>query len=208
VGRDGRIQVKIVPREDIWQFEKLTRFVAEMRQVDDEVTGVPISVYESAQLMRRTFLSAAVLTLLLVSLLLWLSSRSVRYVLLALLPLVVGLIWLLSLMGWFGLSFNLANFFAIPILIAIGVDGGVHLQERWNTMSSGSLFDTSTPMAVTLSFATTMIGFGGLLLAHHRGLASLGGVMVLGSLTCMLSCILVLPAVLKLVQPQAGATEE
>lgn len=208
VGRDGRIQVKIVPREDIWQFEKLTRFVAEMRQVDDDVTGVPISVYESAQLMRRTFLSAAVLTLLLVSLLLWLSSRSVRYVLLALLPLVVGLIWLLSLMGWFGLSFNLANFFAIPILIAIGVDGGVHLQERWNTMSSGSLFDTSTPMAVTLSFATTMIGFGGLLLAHHRGLASLGGVMVLGSLTCMLSCILVLPAVLKLVQPQAGATEE
>lgn len=208
VGRDGRIQVKIVPREDIWQFEKLTRFVTEMRQVDDGVTGVPISVYESAQLMRRTFLSAAVLTLLLVSLLLWLSSRSIRYVLLALLPLSVGLIWLLSLMGWLGLSFNLANFFAIPILIAIGVDGGVHLQERWNTMSSGSLFDTSTPMAVTLSFATTMIGFGGLLLAHHRGLASLGGVMVLGSLTCMLSCILVLPAVLKLVLPQGGAMEE
>jgi predicted RND superfamily exporter protein len=53
-------------------------------------------------------------------------------------------------------------------------------------------------MAVTLSFATTMIGFGGLLFAHHRGLASLGWVMVIGSLTGMLSCLLVLPAVLKI----------
>jgi predicted RND superfamily exporter protein len=37
-----------------------------------------------------------------------------------------------------------------------------------------------------------------LLFAHHRGLASLGWVMVLGSLTGMLSCLLVLPAALKL----------
>ncbi len=53
-------------------------------------------------------------------------------------------------------------------------------------------------MAVALSFTTTMIGFSGLLLGHHRGLASLGAVMVLGSATGMLSCLLVLPAVLKL----------
>jgi len=49
-----------------------------------------------------------------------------------------------------------------------------------------------------LSFGTTMIGFGGLLLAHHRGLASLGAVMVIGSFTSMLACLLVLPAALKL----------
>ncbi len=119
--------------------------------------------------------------------------------LLTLLPLGVGMVWLLELMGWFGLNFNLANFFAIPILIAIGVDGGVHFLARWKELDGrGGLFYTSTPTAVSLSFATTMIGFGGLLLAHHRGLASLGGVMVLGSLTGMLACLLVLPAALKL----------
>jgi hypothetical protein len=41
------------------------------------------------------------------------------------------MLWLLELMGWLGLHFNLANFFAIPILIAIGVDGGVHFLARW-----------------------------------------------------------------------------
>jgi hopanoid biosynthesis associated RND transporter like protein HpnN len=199
VGKDGRNQIKVTPNEDIWDFANLERFVSDLRQLDPEVSGVPITVLESARLMHRTFLLAAGLTLLLVSLILWFYSRSVPYVLLTLLPLGVGMLWLLELMGWLGLNFNLANFFAIPILIAIGVDGGVHLQARWRELEGrGGLFSTSTPTAVALSFTTTMIGFGGLLFAHHRGLASLGAVMVLGSITCLLACLLVLPAGLKL----------
>jgi hypothetical protein len=192
------MQLKITPRHDIWKFANLKTFIRNLRSIDQRITGVPVSVYESAQLMKRTFLAAAIVTLALVSVLLWISGRSLRYVLLALLPLSVGMIWLLSLMGWLGLDFNLANFFAIPILIAVGVDGGVHCLARWQELRNGCLFSTTTPTAVALSFATTMIGFGGLLFAHHRGLASLGWVMVLGSLTGMLSCLLVLPAALKL----------
>lgn len=200
IGRDGRYQIKVMPRGNVWNFDELEQFVAELRQVDPLVSGVPVGVLESARLMHRTFLTAAGLTLMLVSLLLWLYSRSARYVLLTLLPLGVGILWLLELMGWAGIDFNLANFFAIPILIAIGVDGGVHFLARWQELEGGgNLFATTTPTAVALSFATTMIGFGGLLLAHHRGLASLGAVMVLGSLTCMMACLLVLPAALKLV---------
>jgi hypothetical protein len=198
IGHDGRMQLKIIPRDNIWEFDKLKLFVADLRNIDPEITGVPVSVLESARLMRRTFLSAAGLTLVLVSFLLWFNYRSLRQVMLTLLPLAVSLVWLLELMGWLGLDFNLANFFAVPILIAIGVDGGVHFLARSREIGSGRLFATSTPMAVALSFTTTMIGFGGLLFAHHRGLASLGAVMVLGSLTGMLSCLLVLPAVMKL----------
>jgi hopanoid biosynthesis associated RND transporter like protein HpnN len=197
VGRDGRMQVKVIPRDNIWEFDKLEQFVHDLRGIDAEVSGVPVNVLESSRLMRRTFLYAAGVTLILVILLLWITTRSLRKVLLTLLPLAVGMVWLLSLMGWFGMNFNLANFFAIPILIAIGVDGGVHFLARWQGLGGRRLFATSTPMAVALSFTTTAIGFGGLLLAHHRGLASLGAVMVIGSMTGMLSCLLVLPAVLK-----------
>ncbi|MEA1990769.1 MAG: hypothetical protein U9N58_01025 [Thermodesulfobacteriota bacterium] len=67
---------------------------------------------------------------------------------------------------------------------------GVHLLARWKELQGSSgLFFTSTPTAVTLSFATTMIWFGGLLFAHHRGLASLGAVMVLGSLMGMVASL-------------------
>ncbi|HID97857.1 MAG TPA: RND transporter, partial [Thermodesulfobacteriaceae bacterium] len=197
-GSDGRFQIKISPVEDVWDFEKLTGFVADPRAIDPEVSGVPVGVMESAILLKRAFLKSAALTLAMVSMVLWLYSLSVRYVVLTLLPLGFGILWLVELMGWFGVSFNLANFFAIPVLIAISVDGGVHFMARWQKLSPGQgLFATSTPVAVTLSFLTTMIGFGGLLLAHHRGLASLGVVMVLGSFTGMMACLLILPAVLK-----------
>jgi hypothetical protein len=199
VGKDGRSQVKIIPSKNVWDFGELERFVSELRQMDPDVSGAPVTVLESAWLMHRTFLYAAALTVGLVSLILWLYSRSVVFVLLTLLPLGVGILWLMELMGWAGLNFNLANFFAIPILIAIGVHGSVHILARWKELQGKSgLFSTSTPMAVTLSFSTTIIGFGGLLFAHHQGLASLGAIMVLGSLTSMLACLLVLPAALKL----------
>ena len=203
VGKDGSYQIKVIPKGDVWDFDALDHFVSQLRRVDPEVSGVPVGVLESARLMHRTFLFAAGLTIVLVTLILWLHSRSLRRVFLTILPLGVSMLWLLEIMGWFGLNFNLANFFAIPILIAIGVDGGVHFLARWQELQdkpSGpeGLFFTSTPTAVALSFATTMIGFGGLLFAHHRGLASLGGVMVLGSLMGMLACLLVLPPALKL----------
>ncbi|MCG6879403.1 MAG: MMPL family transporter [Deltaproteobacteria bacterium] len=209
VGKDGRFQIKVSPKGDIWNFDALGHFVADLRKVDPHVSGVPVGVYESARLMHRTFLQAAALTVVLVCLILWAYSRSVRYVVLAILPLGISMLWLLELMGWLGLDFNLANFFAIPILIAIGVDGGVHFLARWREIEPlladrpvqsgvGGLFYTGTPTAVALSFTTTMIGFGGLLFAHHRGMASLGAIMVLGSLMGMLACLFVLPPILKL----------
>ena len=201
IGRDGSYMVKIAPVGNVWDFDLLKSFVADLRKVDPEVTGVPVVVLESSLLMRDTFTDAAVVTIILVSIILFLTSFSISYVLLTLIPLVVGIFWLLELMGITGLSFNLANFFAIPILIAIGVDGGVHFFARWKELANGEkLYDTSTPVAVGLSFCTTMIGFGGLLLAHHRGLASLGGIMVAGSATCMVGCMIVLPAIFRLIE--------
>ena len=161
VGKDGSYQIKISPTGDVWDFDALGHFVAALRKVDPHVSGVPVGVYESAQLMHRTFLQAAALTILLVCLILWAYARSVRYVMLAILPLGVSMVWLLELMGWLGLHFNLANFFAIPILIAIGVDGGVHFLARWREIE---------PL---LADRPRQPGVGGTLLheyPHRRGL--------------------------------------
>lgn len=206
IGQDGSFQVKVSPRGDVWDFDNLQRFVDMLRGVDPKVAGVPVVVLESAHLMHRTFLYAGAVTVALVSVILWVYARSVRFALLALAPLAVGVLWLLEAMGWLGVDFNLANFFAIPMLIAVGVDGGVHLLDRWGELEGrADLFSTSTPTAVATSFLTTITGFGGLLFADHQGLASLGAVMVLGSVTGMAACLFVLPCALKLFgRPQTG----
>ncbi len=208
IGKDGKFQIKIAPSGDVWDFDNLKHFVSELRKADPAVSGTPVVVLESSRLMRSTFVFAGGLTVVLICIILWLYSHSVRFVCLALLPLAAATFWLVEAMGWLGLNFNFANFFAIPILIAIGVDGGVHLIDRWEELKCrGCLFDTSTPTAVASSFVTTTTGFGGLLFAHHQGLAGLGAIMVVGSITGLFACIILLPAVLSIVGANSTPSE-
>jgi len=99
VGKDGSYQIKVIPKGDVWDFDALGHFVSELRRVDPDVSGVPVGVLESARMMHRTFLFAAALTIVLVVLILWLYSRSFRYVFLTMLPLGTSMLWLLEIMG-------------------------------------------------------------------------------------------------------------
>ena len=59
----------------------------------------------------------------------------------------------------------------------------------------------STGKAVFISGLTTMSGFASLILGQHQGLRSLGEVMSIGVLTCMIAGLTFLPAVLTLWTP-------
>ena len=106
--------------------------------------------------------------------------------LLAMLPLLAGSAMMLGCMAIFGMKYNFMNFMAIPVILGIGIDDGVHALHRYQeNTSEGTMrvYDSYrfVGRAILLTTLTTMIGFGGLLFAHHRGLASLGWVMVVVS---------------------------
>ncbi|MBI4585296.1 MAG: MMPL family transporter [Planctomycetes bacterium] len=200
VSRRGKFLVYAYPKENIWYEQNMERFIQATRSVDGRVTGVPEQVYESTRLMKRGFILAALYSLVAVFLLIWIDFRSLLFTLLAMVPILLGMLWLLELMPVFNLAFNLANFFAIPIIIGCGVDGGVHIIHRFREDRSAAIATRSTGTAVALSFLTTITGFGMMLPAHHRGVASLGGLMVLGCFTCLVFSVVVLPAILRLVE--------
>ncbi len=198
---DGsRYLVYAFPSRDIWQDRNMEEFVAAMREVDPKVTGAPIQVYESSWRMHRGFLLAAVYSICVTLVFLFLDLRNLRDTILAMVPVLVGLLWLLEVLPVLGLTFNLANFFALPILIGAGIDGGVHIVHRFRETGSAVKVLTTTCSAVTLSFLTTMAGFGAMVFASHRGIRSLGEMMVAG-LTCVLiASVVLLPALLQLVE--------
>ena len=187
-------------QEDIWEEQAMQRFIDSMRAIDADVTGAPVQVYESAWRMREGFLLATLYSIIVVALLLWLDLRSVVHTLLAMVPILVGLFWLLELLPLFGLSFNLANFFALPILIGCGIDGGVHMVHRFRESGSAAEVSRTTATAVTLSYLTTLIGFGAMATASHRGVASLGLVMAIGLGAVLAATVLLLPALLELLE--------
>ena len=199
LSEDGAVHLLYVyPEKDIWDETNMKEFVDTVVAVDPEVTGTPIQVYESVQLMQRGFLRAALYSVIIVFVLLVLDLRSVKQAAWIMLPLAAGIVWLFELMPRFSLNFNLANFFALPVLIGVGVDGGVHILHRFRETGSVREVLRTTGSAVTLSFLTTILGFGALCVAGHRGVASLGLLMVLGCATLLVSTTLLLPACLKL----------
>jgi hopanoid biosynthesis associated RND transporter like protein HpnN len=196
----GDYLVYAYPVKDIWQPQNLAEFVQVTHEVSPEVTGLPEQIYQSTEIMKRGFFLAAIYSFVAVFVLIWLDFRSLLYTLLALLPVVLGIVGTIAVLPVFGMTLNLANFFSVPIIIGAGINGGVHMIHRYREDSRAHVVTGSTGTAVVLSALTNMTGFGMLLLAHHRGIVSLGGVMVLGAAGCLLASMVVLPAVLRLLQ--------
>lgn len=196
VGKDGQLAVMAFPRDDLWDPAKLERFHDEITALDPQVTGVPIMVHRSIDAMRRGFVVALAYAVLIVLVLVGADLRSPAQVALALLPVAIGMIWTAGAAVLFGLSLNLANFYAVPILVGIGVDNGVHLVHRWREAPGVNPATGPTGAAVSLTSGTTLIGFGSLVFAAHAGLASFGALLVIGTITELVASLLILPPVL------------
>ena len=107
---------------------------------------------------------------------------------------------MLALMASRGVDFNLANFMALPLLLGVGLDFGIHVVHRTVEEGATSLFTNSTGPATTLSGLTTVAGFSTLMGAGHYGIASLGFVLTTGMVSMMIASLVVLPAVLRLIR--------
>ncbi|PSQ96378.1 MAG: transporter [Bacteroidetes bacterium SW_9_63_38] len=133
---------------------------------------------------------------LVVALLMLLHFRDMRWALMALIPLVVGILWMLLLMEVFGLMVNFYNMIVLPALLGIGNDDGVHMVHRYREEGHGSIGTVlrSTGEHVFIGNLTTAVGFGGLVLSFHPGLNSIGTLAVVGFGTTLLAALVFLPA--------------
>src|SRR6185436_6687900 len=119
-----------------------------------------------------------------------------KYSLLAMVPLAMGFVQMCGLIGWLGIPFNPANLIALPLILGIGVDDGVHLVHEFRRQRGRFKLSDSTAVAVILTSTTTMASFGSMILARHQGLRSLGQVLTLGVLLCLSSSSVFFPALL------------
>jgi hypothetical protein len=196
VGRSGRHLLKVYGQSDLWNMHVLEEFVREVEAVDPKITGHPIQTYYASTQMQYSYIHAAIYALLAVAIVLMLDFRNIRHTLLAMLPITLGLVQLLGLLGWLGIPLNPANMIVLPLILGIGIDDGVHVVHDFLRQTSNYQISNSTVTAVFLTSATTMIGFGSMMVASHQGLRSLGQVLTLGVFCCLVTSILVLPVLL------------
>lgn len=207
IGKRGDFLIQIHPKVDIWEREGARTFVRELRSVDPDVTGAPIITYEAIGYMERAYYQGTIYAFVAVGILSLLMIRRVKETLLALLPLVLALLWTVGLMRVFGIQFNMANVWGLPLIIGASAEFGLNVVVRYleGRDHGGPLVARSTVMAVALSGVSTIVGFGSLMIARHQGIYSLGLLLTLGSACGLFAALAVLPVLLRLITKRAAA---
>ena len=198
IGVTGKLLLQVYPKGNIWDRAKQKAFVDDLRQVDPLATGTPVQLLEYTTLLKQSYQQAAVYALIAIALLVFIHFRKISCVVLSLIPVGVGSLWMLGVMGIFGIPFNPANIMTLPLVIGIGVTNGIHILNRFAEELHPSILARSTGKAVLVSGLTAIVGFGSLVVAKHRGIESLGWVMATGTATCMFVGLTFLPAILNL----------
>ncbi len=200
VGRTGKYLLQVAPKKEIFEREPLEAFIGDVRKVDAHATGEPVMVYESMTIMRDAYRGAFFYAFIAISVILLITFRSFKAAAIGLIPLVVGVLFMVSGMWLAGIDFNSANIIVMPLILGIAVDSGIYIINRFRREGETSVEVVSRSAGRGVIYNTFMImaSFGALMVAHHRGVFSIGAIMSMGMAACQIAFILVLPAVLTL----------
>ncbi|MFH1808342.1 MAG: MMPL family transporter [Pseudomonadota bacterium] len=212
-GLDGSWMVVVRANSYAFDEQFLRAHIEEMRTISPEFTGFVPVWHRMLEIILDDLPRLFGATLIAVALLVLLGLRSLRASVLSLVPLLVGLLWTVGTMGLLGLSFNVVSVLAVPLIVGIGIDNGVHLVHRIRHDHDVGLALAHTGKPILLTSLTTGIGFGSLLLSVHPGIFSLGLTTTLGILCCLLVSLLLVPALVAIfdedsLKPATSPTDE
>jgi predicted RND superfamily exporter protein len=119
--------------------------------------------------------------------------------------LLLGVSFMLGLLSWSGAKLNFSNFVALPITFGISADYSINMLRRFQSGEEAESGLSNASGALAMCSATTVIGWGALLLVENQALFSFGVFAISGELASLVAATLALPAVLSYFT--AGSTD-
>jgi hypothetical protein len=202
-GSEGKV-VLLFPKygTDTTNGRTLRRFATEVRSVPLPPGAVVAgSYFIFADMIASLLASAPVATtiafigVVLLSLAL---ARGARGGFVVTLSLLLGVAWTLGVGAAAGMRLNFLNFIALPITFGIGVDYAANVYGRYRLGAPGRATMhaaiENSGAAVAMASATTIIGYSALLFSRNGAIYSFGSLAVLGEIACLVSALILLPA--------------
>lgn len=209
--RDGQIGrvVKIDPPagRNLWIQENLFAFADALRHIelpDGRVissSGDPVIFADVLREIRQDTPRTSLLALIGVMLVVTIALRARRGTVHVLVSLLIGVAWMLGIQAAAHVKLNFFNFVALPTTFGIAVDYAINIYVRFQHNQGeheARIHDALrlTGGAVLLCSLTTVIGYFTLVIADNQALVSFGALAIVGEIACVLSSILLLPALL------------
>lgn len=196
--------VLVFPRvgAQTWDASLIAAYAHDLRSVAEAAgpgviaTGPLLLSSDMIDAMQRDGPRASAAALLVVLAVVWFAFRSVSLSALAVTTLIAGFVVMLGVGAWAGQRLNFSNFVALPLTFGIAADYSINVLKRYQSDGDLRAAISDTGGAVALCSATTVVGFGSLLIANNQALFSFGALAVTGELTGLITAALVLPAFL------------
>ncbi len=198
----GKILLQVYGKKDLWERQPDEEFVLGVLPVAPKATGTPVLNYYATELLRVSYLKAAVWAFVAIVVLIFLHFQSFKFLILTLIPLILAVLWRTGAMVWLGLDFNPANIVTLPLIIGIDVAFGVYIIDRYREDGKLSIFAGSTGKAIIMSSLTSLFGFSSLLVSQFQGMFSIGQLMSMGIAIGLVTSIFILPQILVLLKPK------
>ena len=195
---DGHYRIEVYPVENLNDNIAKRNFVNEVRSVSPDLIGSPVIDIEAGDTVVSAFQQAFLYALgtIIVLLLILLERKHDTIYLLA--PLLLAALFTGALCVLLDIPLNFANVIALPLLMGIGVDSGIHILHRYRKTppADGKLLATSSARAVVISALTTIFSIGNLAFSGHPGTASMGILLTIGISMTLVCTLVILPSLL------------
>lgn len=194
--KTGLYKIMITPEKNLNIASHREAFVNDVQSIDNSVSGLPIIDKASGDAIILSFVEAFACAFAAIVVLMLIITKNIRDTLLMIGSLLLATLLTGAVNVLLNNPFNFANIIALPLLMGMGVDSGIHVVHRLHSHWSNGvdLLQSSTARGVLFSSLTTLCSFSSLAFTPHPGTSSMGLLLAIGISFTIICTLIVLPA--------------
>jgi predicted RND superfamily exporter protein len=193
--------------------KRLLKKMQELVKDDADVSfiaGSSLTKIKLADMVVSGQIKSLMLAMVVVFVLLGLIFKSGRAGFISVLPLSVAILVLFGLMGFFGITLDIATALISSIMIGVGIDYTIHFLWRFKEELARGLDHkeatlktlTTTGRGIIINALSVIIGFMVLTLSNFAPLRYFGALVVISITTCLVCALILIPSIVVLVKPR------
>ncbi len=193
--------------------KRLLKKMQELVKDDPDVSfiaGSSLTKIQLADMVVSGQIKSLMLAMVVVFVLLALIFRSGRAGFISVLPLSVAILVLFGLMGFFGITLDIATALISSIMIGVGIDYTIHYLWRFKEELAKGVGHkeatlktlTTTGRGIIINALSVIIGFMVLTLSNFAPLRFFGALVVISITTCLICALVLIPSIVVLVKPR------
>lgn len=140
-----------------------------------------ITIEKVVKVLTDDFNRLVLISMIIVFIVIFIYFQSFQVSLFTFLPMLIGWLWTLSMMGILGITFNVFNIIISSFLFGLGIDYSIFISRGLlDNYNKGLDSLTHYKSSILISVFTTLVGIGVLIFAEHPALKSIAIVSILG----------------------------